>query len=273
MQTDFSLEALRDNASFNIDLDVSVEGFFDRFFGRIGDSLRFSLQSLRGLTNVERIADDQSRLVKLVSDADYLDMAALKVNVPEGLQVDYLTFANIIRDSVDYTLNVKAQVIDPYKKYLASVISSAQTKYAPPKDLLAMIDQHEARRASLVKQLSACFNNTHAKTISYEQAINRNADWDAVLNLATRMGRDFQVERDALAKDVGDLQTLLNDLHDRFNIDPDFKRLNPKLAQTIFHYTTVAANSVAFYTVTFYHLQSLTQNLNFTIKFLIKTLR
>lgn len=273
MQTDFSLEALRQSASTPYELDVSTEGFFSRLFGRIGDSLRFSLQSIRGFTDVEAIADDKSRLLGVLKDADYLDLGALKVNVPEGLQVDYLTFTNIVEQCVEYVDGVRDQVITPFKQYLASVISNPQAKYLPPTKLLEAIDKHEATRLSLINQLKACFNNTHAKTIPYEQAISRNADWDVVLEKATRLSRAFNFDRKALASDVEDLQALLDTLYNRFEHDVEFKKLNPKLTNVIFRYTTIAADSVAFYAVSFYHLQSLTQNLNFTIKFLIKTLR
>lgn len=276
-QLTLSLEALMEPyhhlQAIPQELDASMENFLARAMGRIGDGLRGTYQNLRDLSPLKLMLSDERRFLSVIEKNDYMGIAALNVNVPEGLQVDYLTFAELTHEVARHCASLNTEVLEPIRKVLAEIVSQPQAKYDMKRELVKAFNEREAHRKQIHQALLACFNDSHVKIVPYERAIQRNADWKAVTARCVQIEREVTLDKAQLQKDVAEILSLVEALVELIETDSSFTKLNPKLKTQMADLVRQAAEEVSFLNVSFYFSQMLFTNISFTMKELIKKLR
>lgn len=269
-----SFEALAEIPSYaQQEVDVSLENFISRMFARVGDSLRNSMQNLRNLPPVAKAVSDSKRFQSIIKNYQYMDIEALNVSVPEGLQVDYLTFSDLVLQALTHTQALSAETLVPYRKFLSGVISDPTVKFDTRKDLLKAFRKRAQEREAIHRAILGCFKDSMVKIVPYGQAINRNSDWDSVFGKIEQSGKIADIDRKLLAREVEELVGLVKQVSSLATEDPSFKKLHGASLDQLTELTTLAAEEIAFVAVAYYHSATLFTNLSFTVKDLIEKLR
>lgn len=269
-----SFESLAEIPSYaEHDLDVSLENFISRMFARVGDSLRNSMQNLKNLPPVEKAIGDRKRFQAVIAKYQYMDLEALNFSVPEGLQVDYLTYSDLVLQSLTHTQKISEETLAPFRKFLSGVVSDPTVKFDARNDLLKAFRVRAKEREALHRALLGCFKDSMVKIVPYGQAISRNSDWDSVFGKIEQGGKVANFDHKLLSNEVDEVVELVKVVSSLATEDPSFKQLHGAALGQLTELTTLAAEEVAFIAVSYYYSASLFTNLSFSVKDLIEKLR
>lgn len=270
-----SLESLREASTYNpnITLDYSNENFITDLFNRFSSGIKDSWFNLRGYTELQKIDNKKNRFLDLVDNNNYLSLAPLKVNIPEGLKVDFLTFVKILEPVNAFVAGTEDDVIKPFRKYLAKLISEPQSRHHVDTQLMKTINDKTKLLDKLMFTLTSSFDGTHNKFSTYEKIVEKNRDWYDIIEASEKLIDYKKIDRKHMAKQVGELVALLDALKEVMDNEPEFIKLNPGLNKTISELTDKVAANIAFIATAFFHTQTFITNLNANISDLTSKLQ
>lgn len=218
----------------------TTSAFVKRLFENVPNTLAPSLQL--------------QRTIRLAMSNVYLNDKDIKITVPEGLQVSYLQYLDILEAMVDASVDFYDNTLLPFKGWVGECIND------PTK--IESVRGHSGIKVfnpdDLIKQRSKLFkgNATEAK---YGQAFKRNSDWKDLESRANGLlikmsgAHSPTVVNDAVLRldsSVGVLITAMSDPQKTYNASPKNVEALAMLCYNL-------AKMIEFYGLTCYSIQSL----------------
>ncbi len=141
-----------------------------------------STQALK-LTKTESGVPVTTGFAKKLDKVEYKNLAALKVASPEGLSVDFVSYAKLLKRCQDITSMINENCLIPYGKFIAESINRPELTESLTRSHALKLHNLEQLR----KDLGAVFKGT-AQERRYDECLNRNADWMELENLINELG-------------------------------------------------------------------------------------
>jgi hypothetical protein len=224
------------------------------------------LQELWGTTSafIQRLFDNTpnilapslslSRTIRVAMSNVYLNDKDIKVTVPEGLQVSYLQYLDLLEEMVAVSVDFYDNTLLPFKGWVGEVIND------PSK--IESVRGHSGIKVfdpdDIIKQRSKMFKG-NATEVKYGQAFKRNSDWKDLETrangLLTKMAGPHSptVVNDAVLRldaSVGILIKAMSDPQKTYNASPKNVEALALLCYNL-------AKMIEFYGLTCYSIQSL----------------
>jgi hypothetical protein len=172
-----------------------VSEYFKGIFPAVANSFRNFITEVRPSDAAVALSPSYKTFLKDLPKHHYTDVMPLIAYIPEGLNTDYLEYAEALLSAAEHASKIM-DVLNPYSVYLSQLITNPEMKLATTskeKEFKVL----EQARDKLNAQLGACFKkgSTRAES-SYGEVIKRNSDWDDVFGRVEAITRNiYSVDR------------------------------------------------------------------------------
>lgn len=207
----------------------------------------------------------QRDFVEVTKKFKYLDLAPIVAYVPEGLDVSFTHYANILSPIVTHVGGVE-KLLNTYTTYLALLVTNRDHRHSM-EDSGWMFKSLEEQRATFNNDLNSCFKNgSHATETTYGKVIERNSDWPQLFVTVQQLSDKLNgVNRKSLQKSIADCTHLLDKVTDMVKRG-DLVDGSPAMVKEIADGAFQVASELEMFAVTMYRLLALTTAINDTMK-------
>lgn len=196
-----ALEALsmRDMTAYFHDIMPSLQSSFNDFTSRFSPKQ----EAIQGFTSQQREFDRE------ISGRSYMAVSQITAYIPEGLDVPYIDYAEVLLDAVKHASKVM-DVLVPYSAYLAALVTDKEATLST-KSFEVEFKLMEEERKRINAELGACFKKGSSKAeAAIGDVVQRNADWKAVFERCNDISKTINdVNRSALLKKVNECNSHL----------------------------------------------------------------
>lgn len=191
--------SMRDMTAYFQDIMPSLHTSFKDFMGRFNPKQ----QPIQGFTSSQR------EFEKELSGRPYMSVSQITAFIPEGLDVPYIDYAEVLLDAVKHASKVM-DVLVPYSAYLAQLVTDKEATLST-KSFEAEFKLIEAERKRINEELGACFKKGSSKAeAAIGDVVQRNGDWANVFHRCNDIMTTINdVNRGALLKKVNECNTYL----------------------------------------------------------------
>lgn len=217
------------------------------YLGKVQGVFRDQLdRTMRTMLDFAASFTNSSRRLRRLDYARYRDN---KVQVPQGLKTDMLSYVKVLQSSAESVSKVDREVIEPLLAWLNSNLGR-------PEDLrsltggISVAGFKPINTEAVNKQMQACFNldGRQEAMVPYGQAIKRSADWDEIDKVSADIRHMLSpaLQKNTQAK-MHDLQVTLDTLIMRLTKDPARYAPNAKVLKEIVDSAYQAAEAIELY--------------------------
>lgn len=184
--------SLRDMSSYFQDIMPSLHNSFKDF------ATRFSPRQ----APVQEFTSQQRDFEKELGNHAFMSITQVTAYVPEGLEVPYLDYAEVLLEAVQHASKVM-EVLVPYTDYLAGLVTDREASLST-KSFEVEFKLIEENRKRLNEELGNCFKKGSTKAeAALGSVVSRNADWKSVFQRCNDIAATINnVNRAALLKKV-----------------------------------------------------------------------
>ena len=207
---------------------------------------------------------DQRMFIQLLEKHNYADLAPLGVTVPEGLSVDYLAFAHILKQASDHAVKVQ-QLLATYTTYLAMLVTNEFQRFET-KNSVQVYQGMATEGEQILKEMGACFKpGSHETKASYGDVIARNKDWELVFGEADSLSKQMNsVDRTALNKKVKEAAELMDKVIQMLK-DGKMESSAHEVAQELSEGAYQIAQELEYFSVVYYRVLGFVTAVNATV--------
>jgi len=231
---------------------VATEGFLKDKFPTLASTLDSVIGLLTNTRPIERQLGDFNRLSAVLSNTDYMTLGPLLVDVPEGLNTDYLTYLNVVERLYRHAAQAQSEVLTPLQRHLAQLISSQHHRYVYNPVLDKKIRKFAAEREVIRIELNKCFTDSGKTKLHYDRAFRRNGDWKDIYNVAEIVQTQTLVSPTAVQKQVQEISELANQLVKQVNAG-EVPGMDQQTYVATEFWMQAAAEEVSLISVGYYH--------------------
>lgn len=251
------------------DVAIANESFLRENFPQIGQALDSIASLLKTTTPIEKVLGDQQRLLGVVGNIDYMSLGPLLVDVPEGLDTDYLTYLNVVEQLYKHATLVEAAILDPLQRHLAQLVSSPTARYTYNAALDKQVREFSRERDQIRTQLDKCFTSSGKTKIHYQKAFRRNGDWRDIYGQAEKIMKLSQMDTSRIMKKAEQISEL-NDTLVKLNAAGELPAMDAKTFEATRFMMQAAAEEISMISIAYYHGKAGTTALSNVVKQLIK---
>ena len=233
-------------------MGVATEGFLKEKFPTFATALDSVIGLLTNVRPIERQLGDFNRLSAILSSTDYMTLGPLLVDVPEGLDTDYLTYLSVVERLYRHVAQAQSELLTPLQRHLAQLISSQHHRYVYNPVLDKKIRKFSAEREEIRLELNKCFSNTGKSKLHYDRAFRRNSDWKDIYNVAEIIQSQTLVSPAAVQKQVQEISELANQLAKLANAG-EVPGMDQQTYNATEFWVRSAAEEVSMISVGYYH--------------------
>lgn len=198
-------------------------------------------------------------MVRRIQKMSYADLRVIPVQVPPGLQCNYLTYLSALDDAVAINEGLMDNVLGPFARWLAIGLSDPDTlRSLGSGRRIQDFKPHNVDGVSLA--LGKCFktgSGVHVR--KFGDAFERIADVKEVYESADDLaGRFLKTDRKAVQQKVEEISALLDTLIERMTEDDSEYKPSTVTRDLIAKMSYTLAQEVEFYATVGYQLTSLT---------------
>lgn len=197
------------------------------------------------------LSRDQRAFMRLLEKHNYVDIAPLGVFVPEGLTVDYVSFAQALKRGVDHAVKVQ-DLLNKYTTYLALLITNEFQRFET-QNSAKVYDGLQAEREEILKEIGACFKpGSHETKAKYDEVVKRNNDWPIVFGEIETLSKTINsVNRGVLNKKVREASELMEKVITMLKAGK-MEGSAPEVAQELSDGAYQIASELEFFSVMYY---------------------
>lgn len=242
------------------DIKAELTGFFQRF-----------MPDEKGIALTSR----QNDFLREITKHPYLDIAPLGAFVPEGLNVNYLDYLEVLTPAVIHAVGEHAKegelsggvgAINDYVSYLGALINIHDHQRST-KDFEREVKVREAERTTLNKELGKCFKLGSTRTdVSVGQVVSRNNDWEKVFHQSDALVKAVNsVDRKVLNKKIAECTSLLDIIQKKIERQ-EFDTVSPETVKNLAGLAYNMAAELEFYVAIYYKVAALAEAINRTVQ-------
>lgn len=231
----------------------NLQEALSRHFSKFVDHTKFALNSI--LTRLEfREAGfaPSANTIRHIKTLNYLDIAELKFEVPEGLNVPFTDYLTALTPAQERASRFQKEMLRPLLSFCGSVINDRAARQIP-KDISSVFEEGKKDRQQLSENLGQCFRVDGIQTSQpYSKLFKRNSDWDLVASQTNHLQSIFRAtDIKGIENDVNALIRYLESLLKLVEKE-DFKNANPKIANELSESVYECAKELEFVATTHY---------------------
>lgn len=254
--------SLRDMSSYFKDIMPSLQDSFKNFV------VRFSPHQ----APIQEFTSQQRDFEKELSGQAYMNVAQVTAMVPEGLDVPYLDYAEVLLEAVKHASKVM-DTLSPFCDYLARLITDKESALST-KSFENEFKLIEEERKRINEELGGCFKKGSTKAeAAFSDVVQRNADWKSVFERCKEIGATInQVNRQALLKKVHEcnvhLEVILKKVRE--------EKLEQIAGATVLNLADGAfqvASELEFYAIAYYKAEVFVACVNQTVEYFNKVMK
>lgn len=222
--------------------------------------------------SIELKGDDRT-FARMILAQQYLNIAPIAAYVPQGLNVHYVDYLDILLEGVKHVQDNTMRVMNDYSVFLAQIITNREMKFS--------VESHEAQykkmeveRKALISRMSDCFLKGSVRTdVTYGDVVERNGDWPEVINKSNIAMKSINlINRTALHKKADECDKYLQTIIKMIS-DGKFEGAGPEVTTNLSNGAYQAACELEFFTVIFFKLTVLATAISDTMKATTETLK
>jgi hypothetical protein len=119
--------------------------------------------------------------LKTVQDVSYANLRELTACIPEGVNVTYLEYLNVLLPFTLKARSIQVDVVKPYMLFLAQLISD-KSALMSTKNNRSEYAEMEKARDDMYEEFSKLYKkNSFDAKVTVKDVIDRNSDWKEVL--------------------------------------------------------------------------------------------
>lgn len=215
---------------------ISMQGIVNSISNLI-PSLQSHFQNfVKGFSKSEpavQLKGNERDFVRLIDDRVYLNLAPLLAYVPEGLEVSYIDYLDVLTLSAEHSHRVAQDALNNYSVMLAQIITNRELK----KSMLPLDSQYvamEKERTRLQAAMAKCFKTGSSRAEStYGDVVSRNAEWVDVFKMVEKLNHVVNsIRRDDLHKSAENidrqLQTIIKQIRNH-----EFEGVGPEVTTNL----------------------------------------
>lgn len=235
-----TLDKLIDLQRLNIAIENEGDGFYNNFlrtfksslFGRMTTRVS-ELFANRDLLRYGWVPRLNSDLLIWADRETYMVLGDVKVFIPVGLKVNYLTYLDALEGVLPMILKIEEELLDPAINTIGVLINNpAMAASKSGLNGTAFNGKlFKIKPTDNAKPVSACFDpNSREDTAKYKDVIRRNADLQTVVERLAQLQDNLPLELSArIEKKIRELLTLTDQLVEQIKTDERYKALSPKI--------------------------------------------
>lgn len=211
------------------------------------------------------LSRDQRSFVQLLGKHSYVDIAPLSVFVPEGLNVDYLSFAQALKRGAEHAVRI-SNLLNTYTTYLAMLITNETQRFST-ENSAAVYKGLQEDREEILRQIGGCFlAGSHTSTVKYGDAVARNADWPLVFGEVDTLSKLTNgVNRNLLNQKVREASQLMEKVIAMLK-DGKMAGSAPEVAQELSDGAYQIASELEFFSVIYYRVLAFVTAVNSSVE-------
>jgi uncharacterized protein YukE len=246
----------------------SVQGIVNSLKNLIPDLQKNFQGFIQGFSRNEPAAQlkgNERDFIKLVEGRVYLNLAPLLAYVPEGLQVSYLEYLEVLTSAVLHCHDTTLKTLNDYSVYLAQIITNRQLKITGmPHD--ATYAKMEQARQALNKKLAACFKPGSSKAeATYGDVVGRNNDWVEVFKDVARVDHLINtLDRGLLHQKAEECNNQLNTIIKQIR-NNEFEGAGPEVVNNLSNGAYQAGAELEFFAATYFRVMTFNQAVSDTM--------
>jgi hypothetical protein len=201
------------------------------------------------------LSRNQASFVKLLSRHNYVDISPLTVYVPEGLIVDYLSFAQALKRGAEHAVKVQ-DLLNKYTTYLALLVTNEYQRFSTV-DSAKAYENLQAEREEILREIGGCFKEgDHTTMVKYGDAVTRNKDWELVFGEVDTLSKlTNSVSRDKLNAKVKEASNLMESVIKMLR-DGKMESTSHEVAKELSDGAYQIASELEFFTVMYYRVMA-----------------
>ena len=250
-------------------IGVATEGFLKEKFPGLATALDSVLSLLTNTRPVERQLGDFNRLSAILTNTDFMTLGPLLVDVPEGLNTDYLTYLKVVERLYLHAEQAQSEVLTPLQRHLSQLISSNHHRYVYNPVLDKKIRKFNAEREEIRTALNKCFTDTGKTKLHYDRAFRRNGDWAEIYSVVERLQKQTKLSPASVQKQVQEISELTNHLA-KLSSAGEIPGMDQQTYTATEFWVRTAAEEVSMISVGYYHANAATTCLANVVKQLVK---
>jgi hypothetical protein len=220
-----------------------------------------------------QLKSNERDFIKQIEGRVYLNLSPLLAYIPEGLDVSYLEYLEVLRDAALHCHDNSLKILNDYSVYLAQIITNRQLKISTlPLD--ATYAKMEQTRVALGKRLAKCFKTGSSKAeATYGDVVGRNADWSEVFQSIEHLDRLINsIDRTALHKKAEEcnqqLATIIKQIRNN-----EFEGAGPEVTNNLANGAYQAGAELEFFAATFFRITTMNRAIGDTMNKIIEILK
>lgn len=266
---DYSLNTLRINkevVALEAGLLSNVADLLRNIFPTISKEFTGLVGKFSTPEKVVKLTSSQKAFLKELEQHTYLNIAPLAAYVPEGMDVTYLSFLDVLKDATEHCEHLLDVTMVDYCKFLGNLINNADAKL-DSSSLVPIYKNLQVNREELNKRFLECFKHGSSRTeVSIGNVVSRNSDWPKIFELTEDVNREIEmVDREKLSKKILECVQLINVIQNKIKRN-EFEGISPEAVNTLADGAFQIASELEFYSVIHYRVIAITTAINRTIE-------
>lgn len=206
----------------------------------------------------------QYAFVGELSKHNYVDIVPLTSYVPEGLIVDYLSYAQALSRAVDHAVKVQ-DLLNTYTTYLAMLITNEHQRFST-QNSVAIYQGLQEKREEILREMGSCFKQgSHETDVKYGDVVKRNADWPYVFGEIDSLSKQINsVNRKVLNQKVKEATELMEKVIAMIK-EGKLENSAPEVATELSNGAYQIASELEFFSVVYYRVVGFVTAVNSTV--------
>lgn len=228
-------------------------------------TLRNSFSHTENLPAIEiRLTNDQKFLIKEINQFNYIDIAELSTQVPEGFVGNYIDYTKELITIIDDISDVNGKVLQPYSVYLSTFLTNKDAKYNT-KDQTRLYNSMKVAREHHVKSLGHYFkDSSNVSKVKIGQVIKRNSDFQLVYNQTGVIAKKiYSINLKTLNENVKRCLDMLDMIIEKIEKN-EIEHVSPEVTQNLAFGAYEVAREIEFFSVIYFKVLALTTSVDAT---------
>lgn len=233
-------------ASLVPNMATKTKDFITKFFD--------SNSGVKEVKDIQVLPGDLTEFLLLMERRDYMGIAPMAINVPEGFTGDLVAYTAFLLDSAEHSQRIISDILNPFNTFLSSLVTNKDAQRRVQQDLV-FLAKADAQRNKLNQESSRFFKHgSNQARLELGKAIRRNADWRQVfINLRKATEEIQKTPNSSVQNVVNDCVSLLNAIKSSSE-SQELDKISPEMLKTLADRTLTVAKEVEFFAITSFRI-------------------
>lgn len=165
--------------------DNAIKSYFGDFYVKARFSIENTFDKFLSASPIE--LRPSNKMEKYVSSLPYTETMIMRAEIPEGLNVPYLTYLGVLIKAQERANKVIENVIRPFEIMVANLITDEGFRNGFTVEV-KQFKNIERECEATVKELGACFEkNSYKASATFASVVKRTGDWKEVFSQAKQL--------------------------------------------------------------------------------------